>query len=49
MTSFAHLQKILTERFHAIELNTKVAGLKATDAGIVASLEGEGVEARTNI
>jgi dihydrolipoamide dehydrogenase len=38
------LQKKLTEHFHAIHVNTKVASLTATDEGIVASLEGEGVE-----
>lgn len=38
------LQKRLKEHFHAIHVNTKVAKLTATDAGIVASLEGEGVD-----
>lgn len=38
------LKKKLDEHFSAIHTQTKVAGLKATDAGIVASLEGEGVE-----
>lgn len=38
------LQKVLKEQFAAIHLNTKVAKLTATDAGIVASLEGEGVD-----
>lgn len=38
------LQKMLTERFAAIQLNTKVASLEATKKGIVATLEGEGVE-----
>ncbi|MEQ9410460.1 MAG: dihydrolipoyl dehydrogenase [Fuerstiella sp.] len=37
------LQKRLNEQFSAIYLNTKVAGLKATDEGIVASLEGKDV------
>jgi dihydrolipoamide dehydrogenase len=40
------LQKRLTDAFHAIHLNTKVAKLEATPEGIVASLEGEGVEPR---
>jgi len=40
------LQKRLTHAFHAIHLNTKVAKLEATPEGIVASLEGEGVEPR---
>ena len=38
------LQKRLEQQFHAIHLETKVASLKATDAGIVASLEGKDVE-----
>lgn len=38
------LQKRLARQFHAIHLKTKVAELKATPEGIVASLEGEGVE-----
>ncbi|MEZ6040652.1 MAG: dihydrolipoyl dehydrogenase [Planctomycetaceae bacterium] len=38
------LQKRLTEHFKAIHLNTKVAKVEATPEGIVASLEGEGVE-----
>jgi dihydrolipoamide dehydrogenase len=38
------LQKRLAHSFKAIHLNTKVAKLEATPAGIVASLEGEGVE-----
>ena len=38
------LKKVLTEHFSAIHTNTKVAGLKATDEGIVASLEGDGVD-----
>ncbi|MBL4885347.1 MAG: dihydrolipoyl dehydrogenase [Planctomycetaceae bacterium] len=38
------LQKRLKEQFHAIHMETKVAGLVATDAGIVAKLEGEGVD-----
>jgi len=38
------LQKVLKQQFAAIHLNTKVAKLTATDAGIVASLEGEGVD-----
>jgi dihydrolipoamide dehydrogenase len=40
------LQKRLAQAFHAIHLNTKVAKLEATPEGIVASLEGEGVEPR---
>ncbi|MFG0332756.1 MAG: dihydrolipoyl dehydrogenase family protein, partial [Maioricimonas sp. JB049] len=38
------LKKRLDGLFEAIHTNTKVLGLKATDAGIVAELEGEGVE-----
>jgi dihydrolipoamide dehydrogenase len=38
------LQKRLQEAFAGIHLDTKVAKLTATDAGIVASLEGAGVE-----
>ncbi|MCA9036939.1 MAG: dihydrolipoyl dehydrogenase [Planctomycetaceae bacterium] len=38
------LQKRLKEHFKAIHLNTKVAKVEATPEGIVASLEGEGVE-----
>lgn len=38
------LQKRLNEQFHAIHLETKVASLKATDAGIVATLEGKDVD-----
>jgi dihydrolipoamide dehydrogenase len=38
------LQKRLTEQFAAIHLETKVASLTATDDGIVAALEGEGVD-----
>jgi dihydrolipoamide dehydrogenase len=38
------LQKKLSQQFAAIHVNTKVAGLKATPDGIVATLEGEGVE-----
>ena len=38
------LQKRLQGQFKAIHLNTKVASLKAKRAGIVAELEGEGVE-----
>jgi len=40
------LQKRLAHAFHAIHLGTKVARLEATPEGIVASLEGEGVEPR---
>lgn len=40
------LQKRLTQQFKAIYVNTKVAKLEATPEGIVASLEGEGVEPR---
>lgn len=40
------LQKRLTHQFSAIHLNTKVAKLEPTPEGIVASLEGEGVEPR---
>lgn len=38
------LQKRLKEHFAAIHTNTKVASLTASDAGIVAALEGEGVD-----
>jgi len=38
------LQKRLESQFESINLNTKVAALEATDAGIVAKLEGDGVE-----
>ena len=38
------LQKRLEGQFKSIHLNTKVASLKAKRAGIVAELEGEGVE-----
>ncbi len=38
------LQKRLESQFHAIHLNTKVEALKATDAGIEATLVGAGVE-----
>lgn len=38
------LQKRLESQFKAIHLKTKVASLKAKRAGIVAELEGEGVE-----
>ncbi len=38
------LKKRLDKQFQAIHANTKVAGLKATPDGIVATLEGEGVE-----
>jgi len=38
------LQKRLNAQFAAIHVNTKVAGLKAVKAGIVAELQGEGVE-----
>lgn len=40
------LQKRLEKQFAAILLNTKVEGLKATKAGIEATLAGEGVEPR---
>ena len=40
------LQKRLSHLFKAIHLNTKVAGIEATPAGIVAALEGDGVEPR---
>ncbi len=40
------LQKRLSQQFTAIHVNTKVAKLEATPEGIVASLEGEGVEPR---
>ncbi len=38
------LQKRLNQQFAAIHVNTKVASLKATKEGIVADLQGEGVE-----
>lgn len=38
------LQKVLKKHFDAIHTDTKVAKLTATDAGIVASLEGKGVD-----
>lgn len=38
------LQKKLVQQFAAIHVNTKVAGLQGTPEGIVATLEGEGVE-----
>ncbi len=38
------LQKRLEKAFHAIHLSTKVEALKATPAGIEATLAGEGVE-----
>ncbi|MBX3444467.1 MAG: dihydrolipoyl dehydrogenase [Planctomyces sp.] len=38
------LQKRLAAQFAAIHVNTKVASLKATPEGIVADLQGEGVE-----
>lgn len=38
------LQKVLKKHFDSIHLDTKVAKLTATDAGIVASLEGKNVE-----
>ena len=38
------LKKTLDKQFEAIHLNTKVAKLEATSAGIVASLEGDGVD-----
>ncbi len=40
----APLQKRLAHHFKAIHMNTKVAKLTATPEGIVASLEGEGIE-----
>lgn len=40
----APLQKRLQKLFAAIHLNTKVEGVKAGKAGIVATLKGEGVE-----
>lgn len=40
------LQKRLSQQLKAIHVNTKVAKLEATPEGIVASLEGEGVEPR---
>ncbi len=40
------LARQLAGRFDTIHLNTKVASLTATPAGIVAQLEGEGVEPR---
>ncbi len=38
------LKKRLDAQFAAIHTNTKVLGLKASDAGIVAEFEGEGIE-----
>ena len=38
------LQKRLAQQFKAIHLNTRVTKLEPTPAGIIASLEGEGVE-----
>jgi dihydrolipoamide dehydrogenase len=38
------LQKRLEQQFDAIHLNTKVASLEATEAGIVARFEGENIE-----
>lgn len=38
------LQKRLSEQFAAIHLETKITKLQATDKGIVATIEGEGVE-----
>jgi dihydrolipoamide dehydrogenase len=38
------LRKRLEKQFQAIHVNTKVTGLEATPAGILARLEGEGVE-----
>jgi dihydrolipoamide dehydrogenase len=38
------LQKRLTSQFAAIHVNTKVASLKASPEGIVAELQGEGVQ-----
>jgi dihydrolipoamide dehydrogenase len=38
------LKKRLDEQFEAIYTSTKLLGIKATDEGIVAELEGEGVE-----
>jgi dihydrolipoamide dehydrogenase len=38
------LKKRLDNQFEAIHTNTKLISLKATDAGIVAELEGDGVE-----
>ena len=40
----APLQKRLASQFSAIHLDTKVAGIRATPAGIVADLQGEDVE-----
>lgn len=40
------LQKRLMHHFKAIHTNTKVAKLEATSAGILATLEGDGVEPR---
>ena len=40
----APLQKRLQKLFAAIHLNTKVEGVKASKAGIVAALKGEGVD-----
>lgn len=37
------LEKLLRRHFEAIHLNTKVAAIEATDAGIVATLEGKDV------
>jgi dihydrolipoamide dehydrogenase len=38
------LQKVLAKQFHAIHLKTKVVSVEATDDGILARLEGEGVD-----
>ncbi len=38
------LKKRLDHQFEAIHTNTKLISLKATDAGIIAELEGDGVE-----
>lgn len=38
------LEKVFSKQMKAMLVNTKVAGLKATPEGIVATLEGEGVE-----
>ncbi|MBX3437899.1 MAG: dihydrolipoyl dehydrogenase [Planctomycetaceae bacterium] len=38
------LKKRLDAQFQAIHTNTKVLGLKATEAGIVAEFEGEGID-----
>jgi dihydrolipoamide dehydrogenase len=40
------LQKRLTHQFKAIHMNTKVAKLEPSTEGIIATLEGEGVEPR---